>query len=951
MEFTWTGNAAEFEFTCIMPDGSMETLNLQGNSFIVNGLNPGDAVSATVVAIGTAPCGNSPTSNSVTCVAEDCPTIAPTIDNLPSEICTDASAITLEATPAGGIFSGQGVTGNTLDLTGLPASNTTITYDYTDPATGCSYTTSQAVSLSNPFAQPVILCGATTTSSVEFTWSDVGAASYEITWSGATSGTQIVNGTSFVVNGLATNDMVTATIVAIGGAPCFNSATSEPATCTAEDCPTITPTIDGLASEYCENETMIALSGMPTGGTFSGDGVMGTNFDPSTVMGNTATIIYMYTDPASGCDYSTQQVVNIIPELAVPVISCGMTTPTSIEFTWSDVGATSYEITYTLVAGGTDTQTTNGTSFTVTGLMPGDMITATVVAIGTNICGNSAISNSVTCTADACPTIVPSIDNVNAEYCQNEAAFALIATPAGGTFSGNGVTNGMFNPMNAGLGDVTITYTYIDPATNCDYTTTINTFIAEQIEEPVVFCAEVGLDFVTFEWNDVGAAQYEITVSSTSNGTNTSVITSTTHTESGLMVNENVSIFVIALSDNACGNSTAGTADCTAQDCPTIVATIDNLNAEYCGNDAAFTLMGTPSGGTFSGAGVSGNQFDPANAGATSTTITYTYIDPTTNCEYNTQETVTILPPFGTPTVSCGDATMNSVTFNWTDVGTMEYQVTVTIAGQAPTTNTTSDLFLVVNGLNPSDMVTIEVVAIGIAPCSDSPAGTATCETDPCVPSNATISGIETVCGGQSATITFNFEGTGPYNVTYLENGGNPVTLMNIADGHVETVSPFATTNYTIDAAEDLGNANCAVNTSGTATITVSTNITFDLAVISDFNGNAISCNGETDGEAQASNPMGGTAPYNYVWSDGQTGETATNLAAGIYEVTATDANGCSGTADITLTEPIPINAVFTAQNPLCFGDPNGWIQIENPSGGAEPYLYAINNGALSKPR
>ena len=37
----------------------------------------------------------------------------------------------------------------------------------------------------------------------------------------------------------------------------------------------------------------------------------------------------------------------------------------------------------------------------------------------------------------------------------------------------------------------------------------------------------------------------------------------------------------------------------------------------------------------------------------------------------------------------------------------------------------------------------------------------------------------------------------------------------------------------------------------------------------------------------------GGTAPYTYLWSDGQTTATASNLGAGTYSVTATDANGC----------------------------------------------------------
>lgn len=52
------------------------------------------------------------------------------------------------------------------------------------------------------------------------------------------------------------------------------------------------------------------------------------------------------------------------------------------------------------------------------------------------------------------------------------------------------------------------------------------------------------------------------------------------------------------------------------------------LDSVYCDTNAVILLMGTPVGGTFSGNGVSGNQFNPANAPLGNTTITYTYTGP-----------------------------------------------------------------------------------------------------------------------------------------------------------------------------------------------------------------------------------------------------------------------------------------------------------------------------------
>ena len=53
------------------------------------------------------------------------------------------------------------------------------------------------------------------------------------------------------------------------------------------------------------------------------------------------------------------------------------------------------------------------------------------------------------------------------------------------------------------------------------------------------------------------------------------------------------------------------------------------------------------------------------------------------------------------------------------------------------------------------------------------------------------------------------------------------------------------------------------------------------------------SCFGGVDGQAQAF-PTGGTPPYSYVWSDGQTGVIASGLSSGSYKAFVIDANGCN---------------------------------------------------------
>src|SRR4029077_9526126 len=64
-----------------------------------------------------------------------------------------------------------------------------------------------------------------------------------------------------------------------------------------------------------------------------------------------------------------------------------------------------------------------------------------------------------------------------------------------------------------------------------------------------------------------------------------------------------------------------------------------------------------------------------------------------------------------------------------------------------------------------------------------------------------------------------------------------------------------------------------------------------------------VSCYGGTNGSAYVT-ASGGTAPYAYQWSNGATTSSIKGLAAATYSVFVTDANGCSATAKVTITQP-----------------------------------------------
>lgn len=99
------------------------------------------------------------------------------------------------------------------------------------------------------------------------------------------------------------------------------------------------------------------------------------------------------------------------------------------------------------------------------------------------------------------------------------------------------------------------------------------------------------------------------------------------------------------------------------------------------------------------------------------------------------------------------------------------------------------------------------------------------------------------------------------------------------------------------------------------------------------------SCFSGGDGEATV-HAIGGTPPFTFLWSDGQTDSTAVGLASGNYQVTITDASNCTATAATTVTEPSPIILSTDFTPALCFGGNDG-SAVVTPSGGVGDFTYA----------
>jgi hypothetical protein len=167
--------------------------------------------------------------------------------------------------------------------------------------------------------------------------------------------------------------------------------------------------------------------------------------------------------------------------------------------------------------------------------------------------------------------------------------------------------------------------------------------------------------------------------------------------------------------------------------------------------------------------------------------------------------------------------------------------------------------------------------------------------------------------------------GNGTPNFTYLWSSGATTSAVgNLAAG-----------TYTVTFSDVNG---C----SGTGSATISATQTVLTASTSTTQSSCTTNNGSAT--ATLTN---GTAPYTYLWSNGATSATISNVGPGTYSLTFTDANGCTGTASASVTTPNGPSALATNTNVTCNGASNGAVTV-NVTGGTAPLTYIWSNGATS---
>lgn len=186
----------------------------------------------------------------------------------------------------------------------------------------------------------------------------------------------------------------------------------------------------------------------------------------------------------------------------------------------------------------------------------------------------------------------------------------------------------------------------------------------------------------------------------------------------------------------------------------------------------------------------------------------------------------------------------------------------------------------------------------------------------------------DVLCNGDNtgtATLTVT-GGTSPYQYTWSPNAGNGPFISNLyADTYYVTVTD---------------NVGCL------AFDTVIIDEPDSALLITVLNITNILCNGQNGGSATIS-VSGGTTQYSYQWSNGTTSQNLTNVYAGTYYLTVTDANNCHAYDTVDITQPDKL-VVYVHDYKICLGQTIS-IQVDSTSGGTAPYTYIWDTGATGQ--
>ncbi len=515
-----------------------------------------------------------------------------------------------------------------------------------------------------------------------------------------------------------------------------------------------------------------------------------------------------------------------------------------------------------------------------------------------------------------CGATVTWIDPTAVDNC--DGAIAVVRTDVTGLNSGDlfpaGVTTISYSATD-GLGNVSTCS--FDVSVNADTEIPVATCMADQSRN-----ADTGSCSYTVIGTELDATAIDncsgVTLINNFNGSPTLAgavippgVTTVIWTATDANANTGTCQFDITVTDNELPALTCPADISQNEDAGFSYATVIVPDPTISDNCSVSTLTWSMTGATTASSVATGvNQIGTYIFNTGITTVTYNISDAggnTNTCGFTV--TISIPAPLSGSLVSqidvlCYDGNNGSITVTGVG-GSTPYEYSLNSGPYQP-----SGTF---NSLTAGAyIVTVRDVLLNTFDVPVSISGPAAALTVNIVPTDVLCNGGST--GTATATAT---GGTGPYNYSWnttpVQTG--PAATGLTAGTYTVTITDAnscpATGNVTITQPEAL------------AVTTTQTNVL---------------CNAGADGTATAI-PAGGTGPYTYSWntSPAQTGVTATGLAAGNYSVTVTDANSCSTSGNVSITEPAILSLDPVPTDAGCPDSDDGSITLDI-TGGTAPY-------------
>ncbi|MEO6882593.1 MAG: gliding motility-associated C-terminal domain-containing protein [Bacteroidia bacterium] len=566
-----------------------------------------------------------------------------------------------------------------------------------------------------------------------------------------------------------------------------------------------------------------------------------------------------------------------------------------------------------------------------------------VIACGNGFATSLAMANCHPIKS-ICVICVPPTINITALPTTICAGSNTVLTASGGTtysWSTGATTNPItLNPA------TTTTYTVTGTTGGCSGTATVTVIVnplpTVAVNSPTI-CAGTSATLT-----GTGATTYSWSTGATTNPITVNPASATSYTVTG--------------TTGGC----SGTAVATVTVVPSLGITINPSPVTICaGTNTTLTASGGTTYSWSTGATTNPITLNPAS------TTTYTVTGTTGGCTGTSTVTVTVNPlptvSVNSPTICAGTNTTltasGGTTYSWS-TGATTNPITVNPAATTTytvtgTTGGCSGTAVATVTVNPLPVVTVNSPTIcagtnttltasgGTTYSWSTGATTNPITVNPASTTTYTVTGTKTGCTGSiTATVTVD-------PAIVLNPSSTPATCGG-SNGSVGVAASGGIGTYTYSwNPGGAGTASVANLSSGSYTVTVTdasgctqtaiANITNTGGITSVTNSATPATCGKNNGKDTITSITGGTSPYTYSWSGGQTTSGISGQAAGTYNVTVTDANGCKYPTSVIIPGTPAVSITMgVATNVSCNGGNNGKDSII-VSGGTGSYTYSWN--------